>query len=288
MAFEYVPGNTFFHKLDPRVKFLWWVVVMIMAVGLGTDPIYLGVVFISIFVVMRLANIPFNKVTSFLKGMAPVVAMYAIFNLLFPPIATDVKNPYIFFYLIPARTLPVSLEACIWTAGAVLRFLMILLVIRTILMITPIRDIIITFVKLKLPADFALALSIGLAYVPVLIDENTKIKEAQQARGWRYEYRNPAKRFNALLKQMFVPAIFNSMRRTGDIAIAIESRGFSHDIARRTYVRQLKYTRSDYIVTAVLLLAMLVGLAVGTWGLHWASYVNVARMIRQFLPSSSS
>ena len=61
-------------------------------------------------------------------------------------------------------------------------------------------------------------------------------------------------------------------------------RGFSHNIVRRTFVRQLKYTRSDYIVTAVLLLVMLIGLAVGTWGLHWASYVNVARMIRQFLP----
>jgi energy-coupling factor transport system permease protein len=161
---------------------------------------------------------------------------------------------------------------------------MILLVIRAILMITPIRDIIITFVKLRLPAEFALALSIGFAYVPVLVDENTKIKEAQQARGWRYEYRNPAKRFNALLKQMFVPAIFNSMRRTGDIAIAIESRGFSHNIAKRTFVRQLKYTTSDYLATAILLVFLAGGLYVGTWGLHWASYVNVARMIRHYLP----
>jgi energy-coupling factor transport system permease protein len=265
------------------VKFLWWIVVVILTVGLGTDPIYLGVVFISIFVVMRLAKIPFNKVTSFLKSMAPVVVMYAIFNLLFPPIATDVSNPYIFFYLIPPKTLPISLEACIWTIGVVLRFLMILLVIRTILMITPIRDIIITFVKLKLPPEFALALSIGFAYVPVLIDENTKIREAQQARGWRYEYRNPAKRFNALLKQMFVPAIFNSMRRTGDIAIAIESRGFSHDIAKRTFVRQLKYSVNDYLATAVLLVFLVGGLYMGTWGLRWASYINVARMIRQLL-----
>jgi energy-coupling factor transport system permease protein len=283
LAFEYIPGKTFFHKLDPRVKFLWWIVVMILTVGLGTDPIYLGVVLLSVLVVMRLAKIPFSKVTPFLKGIAPVVVMYAIFNLLFPPIATDIKDPYVFFYLIPPHTLPISLEGCIWTIGAVLRFLMILLVIRTILMITPIRDIIITFVKLKLPPEFALALSIGFAYVPVLIDENTKIKEAQQARGWRYEYRNPAKRFNALLKQMFVPAIFNSMRRAGDIAIAIESRGFSHDIAKRTFVRQLKYSANDYLVITVLLVFLVGGLYMGTWGLRWASYINVARMIRQLL-----
>lgn len=284
MAFEYIPGNTYFHRLDPRVKFLWWIIIMILTVGLGTDPIYLGVVFISVFVVIWLAKIPSSKVTSFLKGIAPVVAMYAIFNLLFPPIATDAESLYVFFYLIPPHTLPISLEGSIWTIGAVFRFLMILVVIRTILMITPIRDIIITFVKLKLPAEFALALSIGFAYVPVLIDENTKIKEAQQARGWRYEYRNPAKRFNALLKQMFVPAIFNSMRRTGDIAIAIESRGFSHDIANRTYVRQLKYTANDYLATVVLIVVLMGGLALGPWGLKWAYYINVARMIRNFLP----
>jgi energy-coupling factor transport system permease protein len=282
LAFEYIPGNTFFHRLDPRVKFLCWIVIMILTVGLGTDPIYLGVVFISVFVVMWLAKIPFSKITPFLKGITPVVAMYALFNLLFPP--TDIQTPYVFFYVIPPHTLPISLEGCIWTIGAVLRFLMILVVIRAILMITPIRDIIITFVKLKLPAEFALALSIGFAYVPVLIDENTKIKEAQQARGWTYEYRNPAKRFNALLKQMFVPAIFNSMRRTGDIAIAIESRGFSHNIAERTFVRQLKFTASDYLVTVVLLVFLAAGLYVGTWGLHWASYVNVARIIRGYLP----
>jgi energy-coupling factor transport system permease protein len=284
LAFEYVPGNTIFHRLDPRVKFLWWIIIMILTVGLGTDPIYLGVVFISVFVVIWLAKIQFSRVIPFLKGIAPVVAMYALFNVLFPPIAADVTSLYVFFYLIPPHTLPISLEGCIWTIGAVLRFLMILVVIRTILMITPIRDIIITFVKLKLPAEFALALSIGFAYVPVLIDENTKIKEAQQARGWRYEYRNPAKRFNALLRQMFVPAIFNSMRRTGDIAIAIESRGFSHDIANRTFVRQLKFTANDYLATVILIVVLIGGLALGPWGLKWAYYVNVARMIRYYLP----
>lgn len=82
---------------------------------------------------------------------------------------------------------------------------------------------------------------------------------------------------------MFVPAIFNSMRRTGDIAIAIESRGFSHDIAKRTFVRQLKYSVNDYLATTVLLVFLVGGLYMGTWGLRWASYINVARMIRQLL-----
>jgi energy-coupling factor transport system permease protein len=282
MAFEYIPGKTLFHRLDPRTKFLYWAVVITLAVSLGTDPIFTFALFLSLLVVIRMSKIPLGKVGEFLKGIAPVAGMYALFNMLFPPTATQFSKPYVFFYVIP-NLLPITLEGIIWTFGAVLRFLIILLVVRTILMITPIRDLIIALIKLKLPPEFGMALSIGFAYVPVLIDENTKIKEAQQARGWKYEYRNPAKRFNALLRQMFIPAIFNSIRRTGDIAIAIESRGFSHNVAGRTYMRQLKYTKEDYAMTIALIAIFIGGIAVGPWGLKWAYYLNSVEAIKRFL-----
>jgi energy-coupling factor transport system permease protein len=281
MAFSYVPGKTLFHRLDPRTKFLYWVVVITLAVSLGTDPIFTFALFLSLLIVIRLSNISLGEVGKFLKGIAPVAGMYALFNLLFPP-TTQLSPPYVFFYLIP-NLLPITLEGIIWTFGALLRFLIILLVVRTILMITPIRDLIIAMVKLRLPPEFGMALSIGFAYVPVLIDENTKIKEAQQARGWRFEYRNPAKRFNALLRQMFIPAIFNSIRRTGDIAIAIESRGFSHNVTGRTYMRQLKYTGEDYAMMIVLIAIFIGGIAVGPWGLKWAYYLNSVEFIKGFL-----
>lgn len=253
-----------------------------MAVSLGTDPIYTFALFLSLLLVIRVSKIPMNKVAGFLKGIAPVAAMYALFNLLFPPTATEFTKPYVFFHVIP-NLLPITLEGAIWTFGAVLRFLIILLVVRTILMITPIRDLIIALVKLKLPPEFGMALSIGFAYVPVLIDENTKIKEAQEARGWRYEYRNPAKRFNALLRQMFIPAIFNSIRRTSDIAIAIESRGFSHNVTGRTYMRELKYTKEDYAMMIALIAILFAGILVGPWGLKWAYYLNSVTAVKKFL-----
>jgi len=282
MAFEYIPGKTLFHRLDPRTKFLYWAVVITLAVSLGTDPIYTFVLFLSLLLVVRLSKIPMSKVAGFLKGIVPVAAMYAFFNLLFPPTATQFTKPYVFFYVIP-NLLPITLEGSIWTFGAVLRFLIILLVIRTILMITPIRDLIIALVKLRLPPEFGMALSIGFAYVPVLIDENTKIKEAQEARGWRYEYRNPVKRFNALLRQMFIPAIFNSIRRTGDIAVAIESKGFSHNVSGRTYMRELKYTKEDYAMMILLIAVLIGGIVIGPWGLSWAYYLNSVEAIKRFL-----
>jgi energy-coupling factor transporter transmembrane protein EcfT len=131
-----------------------------------------------------------------------------------------------------------------------------------------------------MPPEFGMALSIGFAYVPVLTEENRKIKEAQQARGWTYEYHNPAKRFNALIRRMFIPAIFNSMRRTGDIALAIESKGFSHNIAGRTYLRELKFTNEDYLVVIILTVVMVLGIVVGPWGWKIADYLNTVEIVK--------
>ena len=283
MAFEYIPGKTIFHRLDPRVKLFYWIAMIALVLLVDTDPIALGFVLISIFLLVKLAKIPLGRIASFFKAVSLVATVYALFNLLFPPLAAEFVEPYIFFYLIPPATLPISLEAIVYMVGALFRFLIILLVIRTTLMLTPLRDLVLALVKFGLPPEFGVAMSTGFAYVPVMIDENQKIKEALQSRGWKYEFRNPLKRFDALLRKMFIPSVFNSMRRTGDIAIAIESRGFGYDIRRRTYIRKLKFTRADYVACGVLVTMVAVGFIAGPWGFRWAYYKNVADILKEWL-----
>lgn len=276
MAFDYIPGRTLFHRLDPRTKLFYYVVMVFLTFALDSDPIFLAALFVSAIVLMQLSRIPLGRVTSFLKSMLPVAFMYAIFNLLFPTTTGSV----ILLHVIPPSSFPITLEALMWSIGAAFRFLIILLVLRTILMLTPVRDLILALVKLKLPPEFGMALSIGFAYVPVLTDENRKIKEAQQARGWKYEYRNPLRKFNAVIRRMFIPAVFNSMRRTGDIALAIESKGFSYDISKRTYLRELRFTRTDYVVFAALVGVMVLGITVGPWGLKISDYLTTAAIVK--------
>ena len=283
MAFEYIPGKTVLHKLDPRVKLFYWIAMIALVLLLDTDPIALGCVLLSVSVIITLAKIPLGRIVSFIKAISLVAIVYAIFNLLFPPLATEFVEPYIFFYLIPPSTLPISLEAAVYMVGALFRFIIILLVIRATLMLTPLRDLVLALVKFGLPPEFGVAMSTGFAYVPVMIDENQKIKEALQSRGWKYEFRNPVKRFDALLRKMFVPSVFSSMRRTGDIAIAIESRGFGYDIRKRTYMRKLKFTGGDYAACGLLVAIVALGFVVGPWGLKWAYYKNVVDLLKKWL-----
>ena len=250
MAFEYVPGDDFFHRRDPRVKLLIAVVIVIMSVWFN-DPIWLVILYIGLLVFLRFAHIPIIRVISFIRAIAPVAILYLLFNLLVPPVV--VANPLTMFYIVfwtSPPLLPVTVESLTWAIGALFRFFTILTVIRTILMLTPIRDLILALVKLRIPPEFALAVSIGFGYLPVLIDENRRIKEAQEARGWEYEVRNPARRFSALLLKMLIPSIANSMRRTQDIATAIESRGFGYNLRARTYLHEIKMKAGDYLLVA--------------------------------------
>jgi energy-coupling factor transport system permease protein len=291
MAFEYIPGDDFFHRRDPRVKILIAVIIVIMSVWFN-DPVWLIGLYCGLLIFLRIARIPLMKVLAFIRSIAPVAALYLLFNLILPPVV--VEDPlvmfYIIFWTIPPLW-PVSVESLTWGIGALFRFLTILTVIRTVLMLTPIRDLILALVKFRVPPEFALAVSIGFGYLPVMIDENRRIKEAQQARGWEYEFRNPARRFSALLLKMLIPSIANSMRRTQDIATAIESRGFGYNLRARTYLHEIKMKAGDYLIIVILLLllfsaAFVRGFASGgqlVFGLGLADFQATARFIRTWV-----
>ncbi|MFX0167933.1 MAG: energy-coupling factor transporter transmembrane component T family protein [Candidatus Hodarchaeota archaeon] len=291
MAFEYIPGDDFFHRRDPRTKIFMAMAIVVMSVWFN-DPIWLISLFFFELLILKLARIPLSKIASFIRSIFPVAVMYFIFNLILPPVR--VPDPLVMFYLIFwtfPPLFPITVESVVWGIGALFRFLIILVMIRTVLMLTPIRDLILALTKLRVPPEFALAVSIGLGYLPVLIDENRRIKEAQQARGWEYEFRNPAKRFSALLTKMLVPSIANSMRRTRDIATAIESRGFGYNLRARTYLHEIKMKGGDYLVIFIFLGLLLTaafvrGLAVGgqlVFGLGLADFQATARFVRNWV-----
>jgi len=283
MAFEYVEGNTIFHRMDPRTKLFLAVSIVAMSV-IFNDPIWLLLLFVFLLVLLKLAQIPFDKVVSFIKAISIVAVLYLLFNVLMPPLGENVQQPLILTYVYQTR-LPISLEGIVWAIGAVFRFLIILTIIRTVLMLTPIRDLILALVKLRIPPEFALAISIGLGYLPVMLDENRKIMEAQMARGWDFRFRNPIKRFKALFLNMFFPAISNSMRRSQDIAIAIESRGFGYNLSGRTYTHEIKWEQRDY-GTFVLFLILAMGAYLGKRYFHIADYLFTANYIKEWLVTS--
>jgi len=172
MAFEYLPGDTWIHHLDPRTKIFIWLTLLLVGMA-TTDPIWMIILFIAEILILRSAKVHMKKVTSFLKSLVGVSIFYAIVNLIWAPLAMhEVK---ILFYLIPPETWPISIESIVWAVGAVMRFLVLSLAVRTVLMLTPTRDVIYALIKFGLPSEFGLAMTSAFGFLPEIISELERI-----------------------------------------------------------------------------------------------------------------
>jgi len=253
MAFEYYPGNSVMHRLDPRIKLLWLGANIVLG-ALLFDPILLTVVYANVVFLIVVSRIPWNKMSALYKGLVPISIFYFLTNLWF------YVGPTKFFSLLPQYMLngyTVSLEGIVFSLGVVARFILMVTAYRLLTLTTTVSDYVLALVKLKLPKELGVALSIGFSYVPVLVTQVGNIMDAQKARGWVFEYRNPLRRVRAMLPTLF-PIIMTSIRRGYQIAAAIESKGFGN-MANRTYMHELKFKPLDYYATVVCIAAMILG-----------------------------
>ena len=75
--------------------------------------------------------------------------------------------------------------------------------------------------------EFSMIISMALRFVPILEEEFQKIKDSQKARGAHTDSKNIIKRMKAL-KVVIVPLFVSILRRSEQIAIAMESRCYNN------------------------------------------------------------
>lgn len=117
-----------------------------------------------------------------------------------------------------------------------------------------------------LPPDMGIALSLGFATVGVLSQQAQQITDAQKARGYDVRPRNLIRRMQ-VLTALLLPIFLATLERSQDIAVAILARAFDYNLARRTYRRELRFHRRDYLVHALMVGLILGGLALEHYGL---------------------
>jgi len=284
MSFEYIPGDSFFHKLDPRSKLIYFFAVILIILNF-TDPIITFIILVTIIVITIKSGVPSKNITGFLKKLSTVCFVYALFNVLFLPYGAKpgpvIHTIYTFRY--GGFEIILTVEGLAWALAMLFRFLTILITVKQILMLTSIKELLIGLVKWKLPPEFGVALSIGFAYIPVLEREVATIVEAQEARGLKHDYRNPIKRTRALIP-ILIPSILASFRRSTQIALAIEARGFSYDIRNRTYVQELEFSKRDYIFMAFMVFLVACSFVFGIWGLNYGNYLLTVDLVVRYSP----
>lgn len=241
---QYVPGNSFIHKMDPRAKLVTiflFVVIVFLANNLVTYSI-LGLFTLGC---VLLSKVPLSFIY---KGLKPILWI-VLFTLVLHLLMT--KEGEIVFDFGWVTIYEEGLRQGIFIS---LRFIFLIMVTSLLtLTTTPIEitdgmEVLLSpFKKIGLPAhELALMMSISLRFIPTLMEETEKIIKAQSARGVDFTTGSLKDRFNAIIP-LLVPLFISAFRRAEDLALAMEARGYRGGEGR-TKLRELSWKVSDNAV----------------------------------------
>lgn len=241
---RFIPYDSYVHRLDPRSKLLatiLYIVILFFANNLLTYFLMTLLIFAGIY----LSKIPMQH---FINGVKPMLSLFlftAALQMLFTPGITT----YFEIGFISISKEGILNGLFVFLRFALIIFMSILLTLTTeaLRLTDAIEYFLAPFKKIGLPIhDLALMLSIGLRFVPTLMDEAEKIMMAQRARGMDFTegtFLEKIKNFVPLL----VPLFNRSYDRAIDLATAMEARDYTGGEGRSKY-RALEWRIQDSIV----------------------------------------
>ena len=246
---QFFPGNSAVHRLDPRVKIVL-TVALIVLLFLAQGPVSYGLIILFLALVIGISRISPKMVVRGLKPILLIVMFTAVLNLFYTP------GDYVWQW----KFLHISVEGIRMAVFMVLR-LMLLIIATSMLTYTtsPIQltdgleRLLAPLKKLHVPVhEFAMMMTIALRFVPTLLEETEKIMAAQKARGADMESGGLMQRIKALIP-VLIPLFVSAFRRAFDLATAMESRCY-HGGEGRTKMKVLHLSKVDYITLIVCVL----------------------------------
>ena len=254
---QYIPGESYVHKLDPRVKII---ISLIYIINLFIVNNFTGYIFIIIFTFssIYISKIHFRYIYKGLKPIFVLILITALLNIFMTSGSTLIFKWYF---------LTVYKEGVILAAFMVLR--LVFLIIGTSLLTLTTSPIELTdgiekllkpFSKLGLPAhELAMMMTIALRFIPTLMDETDKIMKAQTARGADFENGNLVNRAKNLIP-ILVPLFISSFRRADELAMAMEARCYRGGEGR-TRMKILKLTSGDFGASIIVLILVVLSIS---------------------------
>lgn len=244
---QYFPGNSFIHRLDPRIK-LMGLVAFIVSVFFADGFLSYGLCIGFTALAIAISKIKPKLIFKSLKAIIIIVIFTALINVFY----TQGKVIVSFWIF------KITWEGIGAGIGMALR--VILLVTSSALLTYTTSPMALTdglenllspLKKIKLPVhEFSMMMTIALRFIPTLIEETDKIMSAQKARGADFESGNLIKRAKALIP-VLVPLFVSSFRRADELATAMECRLYNGDNGR-TRLKSLHYGKADGVGALIL------------------------------------
>ena len=244
---QYIPGESFIHKLDPRTKIL---ISFLFIISLFIIDKFVGYIFVVAFLalVVYIAKISPRYLYKGLKPVFLLIALTAILNIFM------LREGRLIFHIGFIKIYESGISTAFFMA-----IRLILLIMGTSVLTLTTSPIELTD-GIEIAHELAMMMTIALRFIPTLIDETDKIMKAQKARGADFETGGLIQKAKSLIP-LLVPLFISSFRRADELAMAMEARCYRGG-AGRTRMKVLKFTSKDFIAFGVFALLFVSSLIV--------------------------
>lgn len=248
---QYYPTNSVIHKLDPRTKIVSAFLYIIFLFTVKNIWGYLAA-FLFLAVVVLVSEIPAGYVIKGIKGILFIMLLTVVINMFWTPgeIIWQWK-----FLKITKEGLQLSFNMAFRLVLLISGTSMMTLCTDTISLTDGMEELIkkVPFAK-KYAHEFSMMMSIALRFIPTLTEETDRIMKAQKSRGADFESGGIFARAKGLIP-ILVPLFVSAFQRANELAMAMESRCYT-GAEGRTRLKELKYSKKDYVAYCIVALAM--------------------------------
>ena len=246
---EYVPGDSFLHKMNPVAKLLVSFIIVIACFVTKSFIVLAVILALDAFLAASCGLA--KQVLGLAKAVAVFSLLLAVLALLFTPQGDVlVELPWGF----------IGTESVLNAIRIVLRLVACAVPLFLTFYVTKLNDMANAMVKiLHLPYKDAFTFTSTVHFIPVFMNDMTGIMEAQTARGVEFDG-SFAKRIGLMIP-LCVPLLVSSVRKTNSAAIAAEVRGFN--LRKRTSgYKEYPFSTVDIASFAVGVLLVVAGIFV--------------------------
>ncbi len=246
---QFVAGNSIVHKLDPRTKIMVMILYIVMTF-LVKRIWFFAIPLAFLILGLLLSRISLKYIGRSLKPIRFLLVFMFLLNLIFTKGETVLWD--LGFWKLTAEAI---LQSCFMAFRIVLLVAgasMLTLTTSPIALTDGIEKLLTPLRVFRFPAhELAMMMTIALRFIPTLMDESDKIKNAQMARGADFESGNIFRRVKSMIP-ILIPLFVSSFRKADELATAMESRCY-HGGEGRTRMHQLRFNRSDLFALLITL-----------------------------------
>lgn len=258
---RYLPLNSIIHKVDPRIKL---VVLISLIVSIFFNTGFTGYCIIGTFILLVFftAKLPISLLGRLLIPMSFIIVILFILNCFI--IKSNLHNNIGVIWHWQFLTL--SYRGIFSSIYIGLRIYLMIITTTILTTTTQPLDLTLALEDLMLPLKLirfpvhiiSMIISIALRSIPTLFDEAGRILKAQASRGVDLKNGHFKEKVNALVS-LIIPLLVSAFQKAEDLAYAMDSRGYDPQ-GKRTRFRQYNIDFKDIIffILGVGLLAFII------------------------------